>query len=380
MIVGFLADKIPYETRRGWGVYSCQLLKALLSVDTKNAYRCFYNLFLRGRRDLVLNVDQSNLENVVWPIPGRIMDLIWERLRLLPVESFLGNVDLLHVPYEFLPRARSARTVVTVHDVTFLKHPEQLPPAFVRLHTQRIKRITERADGIIAISESTKRDLLEFTGVAEERVRVILPGVARYLRPIKDKASISAVSERYGIGGSYLLYVGAADEDKNLVRLASAFSAIRKDYPGLKLVLAGSLEWGFDRLMERLAAMNITDDIILTGFVAGDDLPALYSGARLLAIPSIHEGFGLPALEAMACGTPVLSSNVASLPEVVGDAGVLVDPYSVEAIEKGVRSLLEDALFAETCGRIGLERAQRFTWEATAKQVISFYEELCESR
>jgi glycosyltransferase involved in cell wall biosynthesis len=376
MIIGFLADKIPYKERRGWGAYSYQLLKALLSLDGANTYRCYYNFFRRGRRALILRSDRPNFENVLWRIPGSAMNLIWEQLRLLSAEDILGNIDVLHVPYEYLPRVRSAKTVVTVHDVTFLKHPQLLEPSFVKLYTQRIRKITERADRVVVVSESTRLDLLEFTGVPEKRVKVILSGVDTRFKPVRDIASISAVSRHYGIGNSYVLFVGAADEDKNLIRLATAFAAVHKDHPAVQLVLVGSAHWGFDRLMAKLSSMNLTDGVVRTGYVADHDLPALYSGARLLAIPSIHEGFGLPALEAMACGTPVLCSDISSLPEIVGDAGLKVDPYSVDAIENGLRVLLEDTSLAELYAKRGLARAQRFSWEAAARQVMSLYAEL----
>ena len=378
MIIGFLADKIPYHAKRGWGIYSYQLLKALINSDPDNTYRCYYNYFRRGRQDLVLNINRPNIENITWRLPGRLMDLMWERWGILSAENVLGKIDILHVPYEFLPRVRSAKTVVTVHDVTFLKHPEYLDPGFVKLYTARIRNVVNRADMIIAVSDNTRRELISLAGAKESRIRVVMLAADEKFRMVKDNALIAEVGRRYGAGSNYILYVGAADDDKNLVRLAEAFARVRKDHSDVRLVLAGMAGWGFERLTARLSSMNLSEGVVIAGFVSDADLPVLYSGARLLAIPSIHEGFGLPVLEAMACGTPVLCSNTSSLPEVAGDAGVQVDPYSVESIEKGIRNLLEDKSLAGKCRKDGLERARQFSWEKTAKQVISIYKELAQ--
>jgi len=348
----------------------------MLSVDPSIFFRCYYNFFRHGRLDLILQAERRNVENVILRLPGRVMDFVWERWQLLPAEFFLGAIDVLHVPYEFLPRVRSAKTVVTVHDVTFLKHPEYLDPFFVKLHTKRINRIVERADCIITDSENTKKELVDFTGADEKRVRVIMLGVDKKFHPVPDKSMVSKVTARYGINDEYVLFVGSADEDKNLVRLISAFAAIRSDYPDLQMVLAGGLNWGYERLMKRLVEMRIDKGVVCVGFVDDVDLPFLYSGARMLAIPSIHEGFGLPAVEAMACGTPVLCSNVSSLPEIVGDSGIQVDPYSTDAVEQGLRRLLGNDDLVEACVAKGLERARMFTWENTARQVVSVYKDL----
>ncbi len=378
MIVGFLADKIPYETRRGWGVYSYQLLKALLSIDTHNRYHCFYSFFRRGRRELILEVPGANVKNIVWTIPGRLMEVLWERWPILAVEDVVGKIDLFHSPYEFLPRVKGARTVVTVHDVRFLKHPEHLESGFLRLLTRRIHDIAARADRIIAVSENIKRRLVEFTSLPQDRVVVVPCGVDGCFHPVRDQTRIANFVQRHGISGPYILFVGAADKHKNLVKLAKAFAQVREEHEDLQLVFAGRPEWGYERLKERLADLKIEKGLVFTGFVPHQDLPVLYGGAEVLAIPSIHEGFGLPALEAMACGTPVLCSNTASLPEVVGDAGVLVNPYSVGEIAEGLRRLLSDTALRASCIEKGLVRSRLHTWPAVAERVLAVYRDLVE--
>ncbi|MFQ6077941.1 MAG: glycosyltransferase family 4 protein [Thermodesulfobacteriota bacterium] len=378
MIIGFLADKIPFEVRRGWGVYSYELLRALLSLDTDNTYHCLYNIFRKGKRELIVDVPGSKSKNIVSRIPGRLMQLLWERWRVLSVEDIFGKIDIFHSPYEFLPKVKHARTVVTVHDVTFLKHPEYLNSEFVELLTRRIHYIAEKADRIIAVSENTKRELVAHTRLPQDRVIVIREGVNEHFHPIRDKMRIKKIAQRYGITGPYILFVGAADEDKNLLRLAQAFAQLRQEHKDLQLVFAGELSWQYRRLKEQLIDLKVEKGLVFTGFVAYEDLPVLYTGAEVLAMPSIHEGFGLPALEAMACGTPVLCSDVASLPEVVGDAGLLVDPYSVEEIAQGLRRLLRDEDLAISCIEKGLARAKLYTWSSAARRVLEVYRELAQ--
>jgi glycosyltransferase involved in cell wall biosynthesis len=374
--IGFLADKIPYPARRGWGVYSFHLLKALLSIDHGNEYRCFYSIFRSGSRGLVVKAPGARLINRIWPLPGRIMDRLWETWNLLPAEFFTGKVDVLHVPYEFLPKTAHARTVVTVHDVTFLKHPELLDPGFVRLYSNRLENICRRADRIITVSENTKKDLLEFYPLPSGRITVVHEGVDPVFRPAATQNEINRVRKKFGISGPYILFVGAADEDKNLVRLAEAFSRVREKTGDIQLVLAGKNEWGYNGLKAKLESLHLLRGLVFTGFVPADDLPVLYSGASAFALPSIHEGFGLPALEAMACGVPVLCSRTGSLPEVTGPAALLVDPLNTEEIARGLQTILTDETLRQTYIKQGLERSEKFSWANTARQVLDLYRDL----
>lgn len=376
MIIGFLADKIPYKARRGWGVYSYQLLKAIQSVDKENTYRCFYNIFFKGDRKSILISQNPRLKNFIFPIPGRVMELLWEKWNILSAENFLGRIDILHSPYEFLPRIKKARSVATVHDVTFLKHPEYLDSGFVNLLTRRLNHIKENADRIITVSNNTKKELIALAGVSSERITVIPEGTDERFQPMENKKRIEDTVRGYNISGHYILFVGAADEDKNLIRLSEAFTQLIREYKELKLVFAGSIGWGYRQLQKKIKKLNINNHIIFTGYIPESDLPALYNGARILAIPSIHEGFGLPALEAMACGTPVLSSNASSLPEVVGDAAVQVNPFNVDEIANGLRRLMEDESLRQSCIKRGFIQASQFSWESAAEKVINLYKEL----
>lgn len=376
MIIGFLADKIPYKARRGWGVYSYQLLKAILSIDKENTYRCLYNIFFKGDKKSILLSQNPRLKNLILPIPGRAMELLWEKWNILSAETFLGDIDILHSPYEFLPKIKKARSVATVHDVTFLKYPEYLDSGFVNLLTRRLNHIKENADRIITVSNNTKKELIALSGIPSERITVIPEGADERFRPMEDKKRVEDTVRGYNISEPYILFVGAADEDKNLVRLSEAFTQLIREYKDLKLVFAGSIGWGYRQLHEKIKNFHIDKQVIFTGYVPESDLPTLYNGAKILAIPSIHEGFGLPALEAMACGTPVLSSNTSSLPEVVGDAAVQVNPYNVDEIANGLRRLIEDEALRQSCIKKGLIQARHFSWESAAEKVINLYKEI----
>lgn len=376
MIIGFLADKIPYKARRGWGVYSYQLLKAIQSIDKENTYRCFYNIFLKGDKKSILISQNPRLKNIILPIPGRVMELLWEKWNIISAETFLGPIDIFHSPYELLPKIKKARSVATVHDVTFLKYPEYLDSGFVNLLTRRLNHIKENADRIITVSNNTKKELIALSGIPSERITVIPEGVDGRFQPMEDKKKIEDTVRGYNISENYILFVGAADEDKNLVRLSEAFTQLIREYKDLKLVFAGNIGWGYRQLQEKIKNLKIDNHLIFTGYVPDSDLPALYNGARILVIPSIHEGFGLPALEAMACGTPVLSSNTSSLPEVVGDAAVQVNPFNIDEIADGLKHLMEDEALKQACINKGFIQARQFSWESAAEKVINLYKEL----
>ena len=381
MVIGFLAHVIPYRARRGIGNFSYNLLKALLDTDRGNAYRCLYTIFGSAKRNLVLRSDHPHHVNLVWPLPLPVLKLLCDRWRILVVEDLFGGVDVFHAPagpHAFLPTARRARTVITVHDVKRLRHPEFFRRKAVRLFADRIKRAADAADRILVVSANTKEELIAFTGIPKDKVVVTSEGIGAHFKPIKDHSAINATTRRYGVNGPYILYVGAAKENKNLKRLVTAFTLVKKETDiDHHLVLAGSPEWGYRSFQREIrSVVGLREDIVFPGYVTDTDLPHFYAGADVLAMPSIHEGFGLPAAEAMACGTPVLVSNRASFPEVVGDAGLQVDPYKADEIAAGLLRLIGDEELRRTCIQKGLARAKDMTWDVVARRVLSVYKEV----
>jgi glycosyltransferase involved in cell wall biosynthesis len=302
---------------------------------------------------------------------------IWLRFPIgLPLALRRDPVDLLHVQY-FVPPAAPCPVVVTVHDISFAVRPD----FFTRKDRFLLKTLVpwslRRAARIITDVEYTKRDLVGMYDLSPEDIEVIpLAADPRY-RPMDRARCRQIVAERHGISGPFVLYVGTLQPRKNVATLIRAYGMFR-ERTGLphKLVLTGKPKYMYQSVLDALNEARYPDDIVLTGFVADADLPIYYNAASVFAFPSLYEGFGLPLLEAMACGTPVISSNVTSLPEVAGDAALLVDPTKPEAFCDALVQVLGDGEVADRLSQRGLEQAARFTWERTARETLAVYRDV----
>ncbi|WP_151635788.1 glycosyltransferase family 4 protein [Noviherbaspirillum aerium] len=281
------------------------------------------------------------------------------------------GITLYHEPAYLALRYRGP-TVVTVHDISWIRYPETHPAERVREMNRVMPSVLRRADHIVVDSEFVRQEVIDHYGLAAERVSTILLGVAPEFRPMNASG---AVLSQYGLRyGQYILAVGTLEPRKNLLSVIAAFSrlpdGVRWQMP---LVIVGMDGWGMEKFSTGLQQMIARGEVVLTGYVAQAELPALYSGARMFVYPSIYEGFGLPPLEAMACGTPVIASNRASLPEVVGDAGLLVEPLDDDAIRRHMQELLENDELHARLAQAGRERAASFTWRRFALQTLDVY-------
>lgn len=251
--------------------------------------------------------------------------------------------------------------VVTIHDCAFYDHPEGFTRRFAAWYRWLVPRLAKRIRGIITISRFSRDRLLEYCQLPPEKITVIPQGVDPCFQPV-DEASIAEVRRKLALPERYVLYVGSLAPRKNLARLLQAWKLVSPLHPDTSLVLVGAASHVF-----RDAGLhNLPSSVMATGYVAEDQLAAVYGGAQVLVFPSLYEGFGLPVLEAMACGTPVMTSNVTSMPEVAGDAALLVDPYSEESMADGLQKLLSDAPLRAQLAARGLARAKEFTWDRTA--------------
>jgi glycosyltransferase involved in cell wall biosynthesis len=296
--------------------------------------------------------------------------------RLVRLERVLGAPTLYHATNYAAPRARAVPLVLTVHDLALLRAPELGTPSLRRL-LANLPSAARAAARLIADSEATARDLRELLGVPAERIRVVHLGCDARFRPVEDSPARRAVLQRYGILEPYLLHVGTIEPRKNLPALVRAFARLcagRRQPP--RLVLAGARAWGDAALRRALAAEDPHLPIAVVGPVAADDLPALYSAADLFVYPSLYEGFGLPVLEAMACGTAVVTSDAGALPEVVGDAARTIAAHDGEALIAALRELLDDPAQRRALGARGRARAASFTWARCAAETFAVYEEV----
>ena len=289
------------------------------------------------------------------------------------------EVDVYHGVCNFeLPLRKVCRYVVTIHDLVPLFFPKSVPKKHLLFFRIFMKRVAHTADLIVTDSEHSKHDIIRHLRVPEEKIRVIYLGYDPPQKQDHDPQRAQALLRTFGITKPYLLFVGAIEPKKNLERLVEAFQMLRAKYARgneLQLVLAGGESWLAAGLHRKVRELQLERQVIFTGFVPDEDLAVLYKKAETFVFPSIYEGFGLPVLEAMSCGTPVVTSNVSSLPEIAGDAGMLVDPYHPKSICEGILRVLEDRSKREEMIRFGDRQAQRFSWRKSAEKTWQVYEE-----
>lgn len=320
----------------------------------------------------------SRIRLVHLPLPERFLTILWHRLRLpLVVELFAGALDVFHSPDFSLPPTYRARPVLTVHDLSFMRLPQCSYPSLRAFLTQVVPRSVRRAEVVLADSECTRNDVIQLLGADPRRVRVIYPGVDERFRRVSDQDTLDAVRLRYGLPDHFVLSVGTLQPRKNYERLVEAYALVRA-HSDIKLVIAGGKGWMYDGIFRKVEELGLRNDVRFLGYVDDKDLPALYTLAALFAFPSLYEGFGLPALEAMACGTPVVASNASSLPEVVGAAALLVNPTDVSALAEAILEMLDDHARRDDIVQRGLAQAQRFTWNQAALHLLAIYQEMAE--
>lgn len=364
-----------YEQGGGIGRYVRELVAALSLEDTQNEYQ----LFVAGAKHATLPSPIG--PNFSWH-PTRLtpawLARIWHRAGIpAPVEAFTGSVDLYHATDFVLPPTRkNTRTLLTVHDLSFVRVPDSASPSLKAYLDKVVPRSAQRADHILADSTATKNDLIELYHIPAEKITVLLSGVdSRFQR--QPQPVIDAARTKYTIGTApYIFSIGTVQPRKNYVRLIQALKKLQTDGFPHHLVIAGGKGWLDDPIYASITESGLQDFVHFIGFADDSDLPALYSGADCFAFPSLYEGFGLPILEAMACGTPVLTADVSSLPEVAGDAALLIDPYNTDAITNGLKTLINDPEAREAYVHKGYERVTLFTWRKSAQQLLKIYQML----
>lgn len=278
--------------------------------------------------------------------------------------------DLLFVPSYVIPPIYPP-SVVTIHDLGYLLEPDCHPPFRRRQLIWSTRWNAHAASAIIAVSHATRNDLIEHLHVEPDRIRVIHHGISPKFAPA-SKTSIEAIRQRYSLGDCFILAVGTIHPRKNLIRLVQAFEQLAADDLRIRLVLCGALGWEGDSIIRRVSASPVRNRIVHLGYLPDEELPALYSAAAVFAFPSLYEGFGMPLLESMACGTPVVTSNRSALPEIAGGSAILVDPLDPSAIAAGIHRVLYDEQLRESLVTGGFERVKSFGWRKCAGETLAF--------
>lgn len=365
-----------YEQGGGIGRYVRELTAALAVEDAVTDYR----LFVAGAKRAQLPRPPGT--NFNWRptiLTPRWLARIWQRAQLpLPVETFTGAVDLFHATdFVLPPTLPRTRSLLTVHDLSFLRVPDAASASLRRYLEAVAPRSVARADHVLADSQATKDDLIEIYRTPADKISVLYSAVDGRFGRVTDEIALRTVLDRHGLNDkTFVLSVGTVQPRKNYSRAIRALSKIRDQGIDLHYAIAGGSGWLEDEMYRSIRESALEDRVHILGFVPDEDLPALYSGARALLAVSLYEGFGLPVLEAMACGTPVITSDLSSLPEVAGDAGLLVNPLDTEAISAAMMRLLTDSAFRQRLAAAGIEHVKRFSWAKSARQLKSIYDEL----
>jgi len=369
----------------GSGQYTRNLLEALAKVDPANEYL----LFSPGLPPLMFEF-QPPTSNIQYPISNRAK--LWFEQVTFPLACRQSGLDLAHVPYFASPLFPTVPTVVTVHDLIPLILPAYRGSLLVRLYTRLVAASARKAEAIITVSQASKRDIVRYLHIPPERIHVTYEAAGEEFQPVEDeacpepsrRAQLAAIRQKYALPERYLLYLGGFDQRKNLSALLRAFALLVNKQRQARLVIAGKLPERDSslfpdprRLVEEL---GLEERVIFTGWVAEEDKPSLLTGATAFVFPSLYEGFGLPTLEAMACGTPVIASNSSSLPEVVGEGGILVEPTDVEALAEAMEVLLVDDALRDELRQRALAQAAKFSWEQTALETLAVYQKVIGGR
>lgn len=362
--------RLVYYSRAGIGQYITRLVEALAKLDVEEEEF----VLLQSRKDRTHIVNDHNFIRLSLWTPSHH----WLEQTTLQFEIGRARLDLLHSPDFIPPFRRNCKSVITIHDLAFLLYPHFLTKEAARYYGQ-IDQAVRYTDHIIAVSESTRQDTIKLLGVPERKITVIHEAANPIFRQIDINEARRHVTETYGLDKEYILFVSTIEPRKNLPGLLQAYRKLLDDYKRPEgLVLAGARGWLSEEVYDAVEALHLTDRVRFLGRVPSEHLLYLYNAARLLVHPSFYEGFGLPPLEAMTCGTPTIVSNVSALPEVVGDAAIPIDPNDIDGCTVAMwRVLTDEELRAHLIAK-GLKRAQMFSWKRAAQETLKVYRRVLE--
>jgi glycosyltransferase involved in cell wall biosynthesis len=352
----------------GAAVYAIELTRAMTCCTAQDGYA----LFARGSWGHALVEGRKNWRIESVGAGSRPARLAWEQLRLPGALADLG-IDVLHSTHHTLPlQPMHTKRVVTIHDLTFFRIPTRYPP-IRRYYFQLITRFSARAaDAIIAPSNAVRDDVVRALGVAPDRVTTVYEAAAERFQPMPAETA-KAVAARYGLAPGYLLSVGSLEPGKNRPRIIRALAELRDRGTDATLAIVGQPAWKYEHEQSLVADLGMRERVRYLGYVSDDDVVALYSGAAAVVVPSLYEGFGLPVIEAMACGAPVITSNISATAEVAGGAAILVDPRSTASIRDAIDRMLGDPDLRAKLREAGLARAAEFSWQRAAQETHSIY-------
>lgn len=393
MIIGIDIRPLMDEYYSGVSEYTFRLLTAIFAQDKRNNYRLFYNSY----HDVSARIPKFNFPNVTivkFSYPNKILNYLLFKIFRWPKLDEKLAADVFFMPnFNFFACRRQCPKVITVHDLSFLRYPHY----FSRRHNfwQRsinIKKILRQSSRIIAVSRSTSKDIQELCRISPKKILTIYPGVSAKYRPVDlQEPYVEEVKRKYQLPKKFILFLGTIEPRKNLEGIIEAYEQFRENQRAelvhwegqaeigdetISLVIAGRAGWGYASVYECARQGKYCRDIIFTGYINDEDKLYLYNLAVFFIYPSFYEGFGFPPLEAAACGTPTIVSNVSSLPEIMGNASILVNPFDISELAQAMANLAYDKNLRANLSQAGLERAKQFSWEKCAREMIEVFESL----
>lgn len=371
MKIGIITDSLD-DNAAGIGVYIKELLNNLKKIDHQNTYVLIHHT----------NTDnQIYRENEHLLIPFKSIIFKREIRKIIELPRILekNNFDIVHEPTQIGPFFFKSKftKVVTILDLTTLKYPKTHKKINYIRQYFGMPIILKNVDKVIVPSRNTKKDLIERFKVSDDKVEVIYMAISGKFKVLNKGAALNKIKQKYNLPSKFILNVSTLEPRKNIPTLVRAYHKLKKNYNlEHRLVIVGGLGWKYAKIFNTIRKLDLDRDVIFTGYVPDNELLGFYNTSSLFVYPSIYEGFGLPPLEAMACGTPVITSNTSSLPEVVGDAGITVSPYDIEELAKTIYQVLTDEKLKQDMIEKGLKRAKMFSWKKTAQETLKVYESL----
>jgi len=368
-----LIDGTPiFRNRSGVGQYLYRLFHELFKLDKKNSYKIYGFLFVGKKFEAPYNKLPKNVSyRLIRYLPSKVHNVVSRRLVVPPIDLLTAYKTDVAIYTNFVraPLSFGGKTITFIYDISFLTHRQFSNEKNARLLNKEVPKAVEKSDLIITISENAKEEIIKHYGADASKIRIVYPAVDHKMFHRSGKNEISKVKKKYNLSKKYILYTGTIEPRKNIVGIIDAYKALpqrlRDEY---QLVLAGGKGWKDEEIKQSLEAAK-GENICLTGYVRDEDLPSMYSGASVFVYPSFYEGFGMPPLEAMACGVPVITSNNSSLPEAVGIAGITINAEDTKALTKNITRVLTDEKLAKNMIKEGYLQAKKFSWTVSAAKL-----------